>query len=205
MIPLRDVIPSPTPPRVTILLLATHALVFLGMSLVGEDRAPEILRQNAAGVDGRWCLAAAGSLFLHATGLTLAIDLGALWLFGENVEDRFGHARFLASYVTVGMLAALAGALVTPGGWPWGASGATAGVLAAYLRLFPTSRILAAVPTGLPGLAELPASALAAAWFLLQIATGTPAVTLLTGAAAGVLAARLLPRPERMRVEWWGK
>lgn len=203
MIPLRDVIPSRTVPRVTLALVVVHAIVFVVAAVSAGDRASEILRQNAGSVDGRWYVAAAASLVLVPAILSWLLTLGALWVFGENVEDRLGHFRFLASYVVIGLLAA-ATASLWGGDDPRASAGGVAGIIGTYLRLFPNSRVLVAVPTGLPGLAELPAAACAGAWFLLQFAAGVPALTLFTGCAAGLLAARLLCRPERMRVEWWG-
>jgi membrane associated rhomboid family serine protease len=203
MIPLRDVIPSRTVPRVTLALLVVHAVVFVVAAIVAGERASEILRQNGDRVDGRWDIAAAASLVLAPTAGSWILTLGALWLFGENVEDRLGHVRFLASYVAIGLLAA-ATASLWGGDDPRASAGGVAGIIGTYLRLFPRSRVLVAVPTGLPGLAELPAAACAGAWFLLQFAAGVPALTLLTGCAAGLLAARLLSLRERLRVEWWG-
>ena len=87
-----------------------------------------------------------------------------------------------------------------------GATGAIAGIAAAYLVMFPRSRFLSIVPTGVPPtLIELPATAVAVTWFLLQVARGTGPLTLFVGAAGGALAAWLLRRPERQRVEWWAE
>jgi membrane associated rhomboid family serine protease len=204
MIPLRDVMPSPTTPRATLALIAVHAAAF-GLAALSPDGGGEIVRQDPPAVDGSW-IAGAVSLVVHAGWLSLALNLGALWLYGENLEDRLGHGRFLAGYLASGALGVIAGSLTTPDVPPSGASGAVAGVVAGYLMLFPGSRLLVAVPTRLPpDLVELSAAAFAGAWFLLQVAMGIPAVTLFAGAAAGTLAARLLRRPDRLRVEWWGR
>ena len=202
MIPIRDVIPSRTTPRATLSLIALHAAAFV-LALLIPDDGGEIVRQDGLAVDGAW--QGAASLVLHGGWLPLALNLGALWLFGENVEDRFGHGRFLVAYLAIGSAALVAGLLAMPASPPAGASGAVAGVIASYLVLFPTSRLLVAVPTELPPkLVELSAAAFALAWFLLQFTLGIPVLTLLIGTAGGAAAARLLRRPERLRVEWWG-
>ena len=192
MLPIRDVIPSRTRPRITLLLIACNLLVF---GLVPVSRLPE----------DTW-LALAFSGFQHTGVGHLAWNLAALWLFGENVEDRFGHGRFLACYGATAGAAAASDAWVASAGHgvPCGAAGPIAGVVAAYLVMFPRSRFLTLVPTGLPfHLIELPVAAVAAVWFLLQAARGSMWLTLFVGALAGVVAAWLLRRPDRDRVEWW--
>jgi membrane associated rhomboid family serine protease len=198
MIPIRDVIPSRTTPGITLLLIALNVLVF-GVMVAADGSLPDHrvpwLRETL-------------SLFRHGSVVHLASNLAALWLFGENVEDRFGHLRFLLGYLSLGYAAALADLWLAPSpATPFtGATGAVAGIVAAYLVMFPRSRLLAIVPTGVPpSLIELPASGVAAAWFLLQVARGTGPLTLFVGATAGVAAAWLLRRPERQRVDWWAE
>jgi membrane associated rhomboid family serine protease len=207
MIPLRDVIPSRTTPWKTLLLLALNALAFAATLVLPAETRQEILVQYGLPVESHPWVTSATSLFLHASSIPLAINLAALWLFGENVEDRFGHARYLVFCLGVGYLAGLAELWSASGTRPpSGAAAAVAAVLGAYLMMFPRSRLLVAVPTGLPlNLIEMPAVAFIAGWFLLHMATGTPALLLLMGAAAGVLGSRMLRRPERQRVEWWAK
>ena len=193
MIPIRDVIPSRTTPGITLLLIGLNVLVF-GVIVVTDgslpDRSIPWLRE-------------ALSLFRHGSLVHLASTLAALWLFGENVEDRFGHLRFLIGYLGLGYAAALADLWLAPS--PTSLFTGATGV-AAYLVMFPRSRFLAIVPTGVPpNLMELPAAGVAAAWFLLQVARGTGPLTLFVGAAAGVVAASLLRRPERQRVDWWAE
>lgn len=82
-------------------------------------------------------------MFFHGDILHIAGNMLFLWVFGDNVEDAMGHLRFLAFYLLCGLLAGLAHALMTPGsGIPLiGASGAVAGVIAAYLMLHPRVRV----------------------------------------------------------------
>jgi membrane associated rhomboid family serine protease len=195
MIPVRDVIPSRTTPGITLLLIALNAIAF-GVMLTAGRPASSV----------PW-LGAALSLVQHGGLVHLAANLGALWLFGENVEDRFGHLRFLLGYVGLGYAAALTELWLAPqAATADGAAGAISGIVAAYLVMFPRSRVLTLVPVRVPpALIELPAAGLAAAWFLLQVARGTGPLTLFVGAAAGVVAVWLLGRPERRRVEWWAE
>lgn len=88
------------------------------------------------------------SLFLHAGFAHLAGNMWILWIFGNNIEDHLGHVRFLAFYLVSGLVATIAFvALNTSSTVPMiGASGAIAGVMGAYLILFPTARITSIVP-----------------------------------------------------------
>jgi membrane associated rhomboid family serine protease len=103
-----------------------------------------------------------------------------LWIFGDNVEDRLGHVRFLIFYLACGLAAALAQVYVHPTSkLPMvGASGAVAGVLGAYLVLFPHSRVLALIPIlFFFQIVELPAVLFLAFWFLMQFLNGAIAIT----------------------------
>jgi membrane associated rhomboid family serine protease len=111
------------------------------------------------------------SMFMHAGELHLFGNMLYLWIFGDNVEDRFGHQRFLFFYLLSGVAAtftqlAFSQTSTIPN---LGASGAIAGVLAAYLVLFPQGRVLMSGGRGV-----FPVSALAAIglWFLLQLFSG---------------------------------
>jgi membrane associated rhomboid family serine protease len=215
MIPLRDVIPSRTTPWVTLFLIAVNAVVFATMAVLSEEHRREIIGEYGL-LPGRWSwMTATTSMFVHAGSLHVAGNLAALWLFGENVEDRFGHVRYLAFYAALGYVAGLAELWAAPNGTAplVGASGAIAGIMGAYLVMFPRSRLLVAVPTGVPpDLAEVPAFTFAAGWFLLHVAAGlgrpwggTTLVALFAGTAVGVAATAFLRRPERQRVEWWAQ
>ena len=123
------------------------------------------------------------AMFLHAGWLHLLGNMLYLWIFGDNVEDRFGHSGFLIFYLLCGIAAALAQALADPGSNipNLGASGAIAGVLASYLVMFPNRRV-----NVLLGIIVIPMSALVVIgfWFVLQLLS----VSLLTsaGQAGGV-------------------
>ena len=99
----------------------------------------------------------------------------ALWIFGDNIEDRFGHKRFLIFYLLCGISAGLVHTLTQPNSnMPCvGASGAISGVLAAYLVLYPTARILCIIPIIIyPYFIEMPAMLFGFIWFTSQLFNG---------------------------------
>lgn len=114
------------------------------------------------------------SMFLHGGWLHLGGNMLYLWIFGDNVEDAFGHLRFALFYVACGVAAVAAQALPAPDSTTpmIGASGAISGVLGAYLLLFPRARVLVAIPLGLYlDLRRLPAVVVLVLWFALQLAS----------------------------------
>lgn len=110
------------------------------------------------------------AMFLHAGWLHLLGNLLFLYVFGNNVEERFGHFGFLAFYLGAGYLASYGFALADPGSvTPMvGASGAVSGVLGAYLALFPRARVWSLVPVFLFLPLRLPAWLVLGSWFVLQ-------------------------------------
>ena len=116
-------------------------------------------------------LAVLWSLFLHAGWIHLLGNMLYLWIFGNNVEDRLGHVRFLLFYLACGVIATLAFAVpnATSPVTLVGASGAIAGVLGAYLVLFPGARVTVLVPFLFFLPLRLPALLVLGAWFLLQL------------------------------------
>jgi membrane associated rhomboid family serine protease len=156
-------------------------------------------------------------VFVHSGLVQAATNMLTLWLFGGAVEDRFGHGRF-AGLFAAGLVAAVLGAqwampLMTP---LIGTAGPIAAIAAAYLLLWPRSRILVLIPLPVVfDVIEIPSAIVPAFWLLLQIAGGasgrtSPALAaeqtlwaVLAGALVGLIAARTLPRRERMRVDWW--
>jgi membrane associated rhomboid family serine protease len=110
-------------------------------------------------------------MFLHAGWLHLLGNMLYLWVFGNNVEDRFGHLRFLAFYLLTGAIATLAFAVPNASSLSTlvGASGAIAGVLGSYLVLFPGARVTVLVPFLFFLPVRLPALIVLGLWFLLQL------------------------------------
>jgi len=113
-----------------------------------------------------------------------------LWIFGDNVEDRLGHGRFIAFYLLCGIAAAVGQTMMAPQSLlPMiGASGAIAGVMGAYFVLYPRSRVLTLIPIFIfIRIIELPAIVLLGFWFLMQLfSAGTVAVTAASHGSGGV-------------------
>jgi membrane associated rhomboid family serine protease len=143
-----------------------------------------------------------------------------LWIFGDNVEDRMGHGRYLVFYLLCGIAAALAQTITVPDSVvPMvGASGAIAGVMGAYFVLYPRSRIVTLIPIFFFfQIVEVPAIFFLGIWFLMQFVSGvgsigSTAAAVLAGIAfwahvagfvAGISGVIVFRRPERQRVEWW--
>jgi membrane associated rhomboid family serine protease len=220
VIPLRDVIPSRTTPYVTIALIALNALVFFYQFSLGPAVEEFILYFGLIPAAFSW-VAVFTSMFLHGGLLHFGGNMLYLWIFGDNVEDRMGHGRFLVFYLLCGVAAALAQTIAVPDSVvPMvGASGAIAGVMGAYFVLYPRSRIVTLVPIFLfIQIIEVPAIFFLGFWFLLQLVSGVGSMAKATGGepaggiafwahAAGFLAGLsgvlVFRRPERQRVEWW--
>ena len=172
MIPLRDVIPSRTVPFLTITIIALNALAwFYELGLPRED-LPVFLRQF--GVVPAYFAPATliSSMFLHGSWSHVLGNMWYLWIFGDNVEDRMGHFRFLVFYLLCGIVAAFGQILIDPTSTlpTIGASGAIAGVMGAYFVLYPQSRVLTLIPLIVFWeIVELPAIFLLGFWFLMQL------------------------------------
>ncbi|HEX4913649.1 MAG TPA: rhomboid family intramembrane serine protease [Vicinamibacterales bacterium] len=219
MIPLRDVIPSRTKPGVTITLIVVNVLVFV-LQLSLSERGQEAFIYAFGLVPAYFSFVTVfTSMFVHGGLAHIAGNLLFLWIFGDNVEDRLGHLRFLFFYLLCGFLAALAQLFLDPDSTiPMvGASGAIAGVMGAYLVLYPHSRVLMLFPFPV-FLFELPAIAFLGMWFFVQFLNGVGQLPVfqqdqisggvafwahVAGFAAGVVLVVFMRRPERTRVEWW--
>jgi membrane associated rhomboid family serine protease len=218
MIPLRDVIPSRTVPVLTIGLIATNALVFL-FQLSLPDRALRALFYTYGLVPAEFSWPTiVTSMFLHSGWLHIIGNMWFLWIFGDNVEDRMGHGRYLVFYLLCGVAAALGQIVVDPeSAKPMvGASGAIAGVMGAYFVLYPRSRILTLLPIFVfIQIVEVPAIVFLGLWFVFQLFSGVGSVAAhsqvggiavwahVAGFISGVIGVFIFRRPERVRVEWW--
>jgi len=111
-------------------------------------------------------------MFLHGGWLHVIGNMLYLWIFGDNVEDRLGHARYLGFYLLCGIAAAIGQGLIAPAPMV-GASGAVAGVLGAYLFLFPQSRVRTLIFLGLfITIVQLPAIVVIGLWIIVQVLSG---------------------------------
>jgi membrane associated rhomboid family serine protease len=154
------------------------------------------------------------SMFLHGGWLHIIGNMWYLWIFGDNVEDRLGHLRFLFFYLACGLAAALMQYLISPHARvPMiGASGAIAGVLGAYLICFPRARVdLLIFFFFFVDIVAVPAFFVLAVWFVMQFFSGVLSLGAgvmaggvawwahIAGFLAGVLLIRILPRARRSR------
>lgn len=190
MIPLHDDNPTKLTPVLTVAFITACTLVFLyQVSLPEEPGELFILRYGAipAAVFGQTAALppeVAGlpafaslftSMFLHGGWMHLIGNMLYLWIFGNNIEDVMGHARFAIFYLVCGVVAAFSHALTEPSSTvPMvGASGAISGVLGAYLLLFPRAQVLVLVPLGMfSRMMYVPAGLVLGFWFVLQVLSG---------------------------------
>jgi membrane associated rhomboid family serine protease len=225
VIPLRDQNPTSRAALVTLGLIVANVLVFFTEPLTGSDVAQARFFLCKAAIPAevtRWHqlpgiaqqLSCPGknvlgsivySMFLHGGILHIAGNMLFLWVFGNNVEDRLGRARFLLFYFACGFAATLAQSYVTSDSTTpmVGASGAVAGVLGAYLLMFPRARVTTIV---FWVATDLPAAVVLGGWFVLQLfssvgsvrggAGGIAYVAHIGGFIAGMLLLLLL-RPRR--------
>ncbi len=222
MIPLKDDIELSRPAVATVALIAVNVLAFawqvlgpgVNLSVQQGGAIPyEILTFNDVAPPDLVPppLTILTSMFLHGGLLHIGGNMLFLWIFGRAVEVALGPARFLAFYLVSGVAAAISqtvlssfsGDLLTP---MVGASGAIAGVLAAYMVLFPRARVLTLVPIFFfIRLMYLPAFFFIGAWFLLQLlsamysagGSGVAFFAHVGGFLAGLVLVRLLRRRPR--------
>ncbi|MFC7702818.1 rhomboid family intramembrane serine protease [Plastorhodobacter daqingensis] len=182
MFPIRDHNPSNKTPFVTYALIAINVLVFLSyLPRFGDDMqimsfflrwgmVPQLLTQG----DGGW-LTLVTSMFLHGGWLHLGGNMLFLWIFGDNLEEEFGHGGFLLFYLACGIGAALwqyATAPMSPVPVV-GASGAIAGVMGGYLLLFPRARVdILLIIIIFFRIITVPAWVMLGIWFGLQLMNG---------------------------------
>ena len=215
MIPLRDVIPSRTTPYITITIIGLNAVAWLFEISLPHEALNEFL--TVYGVVPAYFSAPTliTSMFLHGGWMHVIGNMWYLWIFGDNVEDRVGHGRFILFYLLCGIAAALGQVAVDPNSTlpTIGASGAIAGVMGAYFVLYPHSRVLTLIPWIFLQVVELPATVLLGFWFLMQLfSAGTIAMTAashgsggvafaahVSGFVMGLIGVFLFKRPERDR------
>lgn len=182
MFPLRDENPTHRFPYVVVGLIILNVGIFLyGLSLsparsetfvLNFGLLPYEVARNVSlplSLDLPPYLSLLTSLFLHAGWMHLLGNLWFLWLFGDNIEDFFGHVRFLVFYLLMGVVAGVAHVRLEPDSMvpTVGASGAIAGVLGAYLVLHPNITVRALFPWGL--VIRMRALVFLGLWFVLQV------------------------------------
>ncbi len=215
MIPLRDSQPSQSTPVITVLLIAANVLVFLYEFSLDAYSLNHLLYSFGMVPDRLVPTTIFSSMFLHGGWMHLIGNMWFLKIYGDNIEDILGHAKYFLFYVACGAAAAAAHlAFNLDSRVPTvGASGAIAGVMGAYMVKFPKSKILTLVPllvffTTI----EVPAVLVLVYWFILQVFSGFGSVghTMASqggvawfahvgGFVAGVVLVHLLGTRERYR------
>jgi membrane associated rhomboid family serine protease len=188
VIPLKDVIPSRTFPVITIALIVLNSLVFLFEVSLPDPLLNSFVRTHGVVPADLRLMAVPTSMFLHGGWLHFLGNMLYLWIFGDNVEDRLGHGRFLVFYLICGGVAALAHVFMNPASMvpTIGASGAIAGVMGAYFVLYPRSRILALLPLFVfVEVVEVPAIFFLGIWFVMQFFSGVGSIAMGARAATG--------------------
>jgi membrane associated rhomboid family serine protease len=224
MIPLRDTLRPETLPIVTRLLIVINVLVFLYQAGLGAAGERFILTYGLVPRHfefGRLDTFRPifTSMFLHGGWMHLIGNMLYLHIFGDNVEDRLGHLRFLLLYVLSGLVAGLAQiAINSDSPLPMvGASGAIAGVTGAYFLFFPRARIVTLVPVFVfLQIVEIPAVFFLFFWFAFQLFLGIGSLGMETagggvafwahvgGFIAGMVLGPMLARrpPRTLRPAW---
>jgi len=207
--PLKDINPTQRFPLVTIGLILSNVIVFVyelslgmqldafiaaygaipyelthGVDLVGRDPANPIIHTKGPPIH---YLTVFSSMFIHGGFLHLFGNMLYLWIFGNNIEDVLGPAKFLLFYVACGLIAALAHVIMQPGSTipTVGASGAVSGVLGAYLIAYPRARVLTLVfVVFFVRVMLVPAGVLLVFWFAIQMFSGFSSLGLRGGGVA---------------------
>jgi len=200
MIPIKDRNIRRSFPVVTILLILSNILVFIYELSLGANLdiffghfsvIPNHIYQalHSELLKPFVFITLLTSLFLHGGWLHLGGNMLYLWVFGDNVEDKLGHIRFLFFYLLSGIAASALHVYFDPmSSIPTvGASGAISGVLGAYILMFPKARVLTLVPIFIfIQLIELPAYIVLGLWFVLQFFNGILSLGYETAGTGGV-------------------
>ncbi|MCS7140853.1 MAG: rhomboid family intramembrane serine protease [Candidatus Nitrosocaldus sp.] len=191
MFPLYDENPRTTRPYVNYALIAINFMVFIWEVIVTrlftDQRATIALFMNHGFVPARFLedvgsaqfvdagISILSSMFMHGSIMHILGNMLFLWIFGDNVEDRFGHMKYLACYLFWGFAAAIAHLAwaMSVGGEQMlipavGASGAISGVLGAYMLMFPHARVVTLIFFFLITTTRIPAFAYLLLWFIYQ-------------------------------------
>ena len=195
MIPLRDTVPSRSFPFVNWLLIVLNVVVFLVILSLRSDAegfvaALGLVPKRLLTDPQPWELVTPfTSMFLHGGWAHLLGNMLALYVFGDNVEDRLGSGRYLVFYLLCGLVATFAHVVINAESTvpTIGASGAISGVLAAYVVFYPTSRVITLVLLlFLPWFVQIPATIYIGFWFVAQLLNGVLTVVKGQQAMGGV-------------------
>ena len=193
MIPLKDTVPRKNPPIAVWTIILINALVFIFELTLSEYQLVQLFYHfglvPARYTHPQWAMLVGlpvdtyfpylTSMFLHGGWLHIIANMWALWIFGDNVEDRMGPVRFTIFYLLCGFAAGVVHTLTNATSTipTVGASGAIAGVMGAYLVLYPRARIVVLLPIFfIPWFFELPAVLYIGFWALTQFFSGALAL-----------------------------
>lgn len=194
MIPIRDDQPSRRFSWVNWLLIAANVLIFFYEISLGRSGLESFImnfglipKEVVSNLSGNW-ITFFSSIFLHGSWLHLIFNMLALFIFGDNVEDRLGHAAYLVFYLLGGVLGSAAHIFFNAGSTlpTIGASGAIAAVLGAYLILYPRARVVTIIPIFIfIQVVRIPAPLYLGFWFLSQLLSGTAQIAANTYQSGG--------------------
>ncbi len=200
MIPLKDRNPTRLVPYVNVSLIVINVVIF-GFELLQGTAIDQFVRKfavipldisSALNPQHLSLIPLKGlftSMFLHAGWLHLGGNMLYLWVFGDNIEDKLGHGRYIVFYLLCGIVSSGLYVYVDPqSAVPTiGASGAISGVLGAYMLLFPKARVLTVIPIFIfLQFVELPALLVLGLWFVLQFFSGLASLGDQAAASGGV-------------------
>jgi membrane associated rhomboid family serine protease len=227
MLPIRDINPTRSFPVVTLAIIGANIVVFLFELMLDTVGALELFVRAFSvipyeithGVDlppripAPVYLTVFTSMFMHGGFFHIFGNMLYLWIFGNNVEDNMGHGRFLVFYLICGVAAALAQIAMSPNSQIplLGASGAVAGVLGAYLVMFPRAQVEVLVFGWFIHIVRLPATLVLSFWIVIQLFQGVLSLGLPTlggvawfahigGFLTGLI---LVPFFRRREPRWW--
>lgn len=184
MFPFKDDNPTQTTPFITIAIITVNILAYLWeiLSPAGEKyiiynygAIPSGLLSFEKTQALHPMVTVFSSMFLHGGLLHIGGNMLYLWIFGNNIEDRLGHFRFLIFYIVSGIIASYAHAISSPSSTvPMiGASGAVSGVLGAYILLFPHARVHTLIFFGFfIQVVKIPALIVIGFWAIIQVVNG---------------------------------
>ena len=187
MIPLRDSIRSRTFPLVNLTIIILNLVIYVWEVMLGPQQLNQVFYVFGLVPARAYDIFISGasitpvlvnlftSMFIHGGWIHVIGNMLFLWVFGDNIEDRLGHFKYLLFYLAAGVAGGVAHILSNPASTipVVGASGAIAGVLGAYALVFPRSRILTLLPIFIIfTLVEIPALIFIALWFVIQIFNG---------------------------------
>jgi membrane associated rhomboid family serine protease len=182
LIPYKDDNPTQIFPFFTILFIGLNIVVFM-FELVSDAQSivfsfgavPAALLSFKTAQPVHPALTVITAMFLHGGFLHLAGNMLYLWIFGNNIEDKLGHLRFVVFYILCGFISAYAHAITAPRSVvPMiGASGAVAGILGAYILLFPRAHVFTVIFLGFfVQVVRLPALIVIGFWAIIQVVNG---------------------------------